>query len=57
MDKWFIALLLKLLETISGPLREILSKAVADMEAAAKQTANPWDDIFVGCLKWLLGIK
>ena len=57
MDKWFIALLVKLLETISGPIREILNKAVADMESAAKKTPNPWDDIFIGCLKWLLGIK
>jgi len=57
MSNWLVALLLKVLESISAPLREAIVKSVAEWEQKAAETASPWDDIVVGVVKWLLNIK
>jgi len=38
---------------ISGPMREVLVKAVKEWEAKAKETKDPWDDILVFIVKCL----
>jgi len=56
MKNWLRELLKLLIPVISAPLREVIIASVDDWEKKAAQTANPWDDIFVGLLKWLLQI-
>lgn len=46
-----------ILESISGPLRDDIIKGVNEWEQKAKETDNPWDDILVGIVKWLLFIN
>lgn len=56
MNAWWLKLLETILKTISGPLREAIVKSVKEWEAKAKETTNPWDDILVGIVKWILVI-
>lgn len=56
MDKWIFRIIRMVLGVITPELRESLFAFVRAMEANAKETPNPWDDIFVGLLKTLLGI-
>jgi len=57
MGNWWIKLFETILNSISGPLRVEIVKSVNEWEAKAKETKSPWDDILVGCVKWLLAIK
>lgn len=57
MDKWILRIITMVLGVMTPELRESLTAFVQAMEANAKKTPNPWDDIFVGLLKSLLGIK
>lgn len=57
MNKWVLQLVTMMLSVITPQLREGLDSFVANLEAQAKETPNPWDDIFVGLLKSLLGSK
>lgn len=45
-----------LLRNMSGPFRALLEKSVLEWGAKAKETATPADDLFVGIVKWLLGM-
>jgi len=56
MKSWMSELLKLLLTVISGPMREIIIASVKEWEKKAAETAQPWDDIFVGIVKWLLQI-
>lgn len=56
MPKWLLDLIHILFPLVSGPLREQIIEAVNKWEKAAKETSNPWDDILVGLVKWLLAI-
>ncbi len=56
MNKWLAALLEQILKQISPELRKALIEFVNRLEADAKKTANPWDDIFVGLIKLVLVI-
>ncbi len=56
MNKWIAALLEQILKQISPELRKALIEFVNRLEADAKKTANPWDDIFVGIIKFVLVI-
>jgi len=56
MKDWWIKLIGVMLEHISGPLREAIKKSVIEWEKKAKETPNPWDDILVGVVKWILAI-
>lgn len=57
MNEWLFRLITMILSLISPELRQGLTDWVIKLEADAKETSNPWDDIFVGLLKSVLGIK
>lgn len=57
MGNWLIMLLWKVLESISGPLRDSIIKSVKEWEVKAKETESPWDDILVAAVKWVLNIQ
>lgn len=42
---------------MSPELRKAMVEFVNRLEAQAKETPNPWDDIFVGIVKFVLVIK
>jgi len=54
MKDWLIQIIGLVLTHISGPMREVLVKAVKEWEAKAKETKDPWDDILVFIIKCLL---
>lgn len=54
MNKWILRLI-NLVVTVASPeLRQGLEDWLNNLEAQAKKTANPWDDILVSMLKTLL---
>jgi len=53
MKDWLIQIVGLVLTHISGPMREVLVKAVKEWEAKAKETKDPWDDILVFIVKCL----
>jgi len=57
MDEWILRLIGMIITVLSPELKTGLTEFVAKLEADAKKTPNPWDDIFVGLLKTLFGIK
>lgn len=56
MNKWVWLMVEMVLKNVSAPLRVLLEKSVLEWEAKAKETATPADDLFVGIVKWLLGM-
>ena len=56
MNKWLAALLEQILKQISPELRNALVVLIKELEKDAKATKNPWDDILVGIVKFLLAI-
>ena len=56
MKDWWIKLVAQLLQVVSGPLRESIVKAVQEWEVKAKETGNPWDDILVAIVKFMLAV-
>ena len=56
MQKLIIAILLRLLVDITPQLRERLRAVLDDLQAKAKETASPVDDIFVGILRCICGV-
>jgi len=54
MKDWWLQILGLVLSHVSGPLREVMVKAVQEWEAKAKETKDPWDDLFVFFVKCLL---
>jgi len=57
MNEWIMRLIALVTTVISPELKAGLTAFMSKLEADAKKTPNPWDDIFVGLLKSLLGIK
>ena len=57
MNKWLLQLVTIMLGVITPQLREGLNEFISNLEKQAAETPNPWDDIFVGLLKTLLGVK
>lgn len=57
MDTWLSSLMKQILIQMSPAIRDTLVKFVDQLEADAKGTKNPWDDIGVGLLKFVLLIK
>lgn len=55
MSKIIVDILLKAFSLLSPEMRKTLLAFVADLEAKAKLTQNPWDDVFVFVLKMLIG--
>lgn len=54
MDALLVRIILLLITTMSPELRAALVKFFTELEADAKKTGNPWDDILVAILKTLL---
>jgi len=55
MNKWLLQLVTMMLGVITPQLRKGLNDFILNLEKQAKETPNPWDDIFVGLLKTLMG--
>ena len=55
MERIFITLLLMVIGNVTPAIRESLVGVLKTLEAEAKKTSNPWDDIFVSFLRVLLG--
>lgn len=57
MNSWLAILLSQVVKQMSPELRKAMVEFVNRLEAQAKETPNPWDDIFVGIVKFVLVIK
>lgn len=53
-NKLLMMLLPLILTVVSPQLRVFLTEILTDLETKAKQTDNPWDDMFVALLKAIL---
>ena len=54
MNQWILRLIGLIVSVSSPELRTALTEWLNVLEAQAKKTANPWDDILVAMLKTLL---
>jgi len=54
MNEWILRLIGMIFSVASPELRKGLEQWLDNLEAQAKKTSNPWDDILVGLLKQLL---
>jgi len=54
MNEWILRLITMIVTVMSPELRKGLEDVINGLDAQAKKTANPWDDILVGLLKTLL---
>lgn len=54
MNEWILRLITLILGVASPELRKMLEQFLNQLEAQAKNTKNPWDDILVAMLKRLL---
>jgi len=54
MNEWILRLITLVVTVASPELRQGLEGWLNDLEAQAKKTANPWDDILVGMLRTVL---
>lgn len=52
-----IMIVRQLLKLISPHIREYLEKILPELEAKAKATPNPWDDILVAILKVMFVVE
>ncbi len=57
MSGWLVALLQQVVNQVTPEIRDGLVEFVVKLEDQAKATPNPWDDIFVGIVKFVLVIK
>jgi len=57
MENWMTALVRQVLTLVSPNIKKALVDFVKKLEADAKATPNPWDDIAVGLLEFILDIK
>lgn len=57
MNEWIMRLFGLVVTVISPELRTGLEAWLNKLEADAKKTPNPWDDVFVGILKSVLLVK
>lgn len=57
MNEWLLRIIAMVFGVMSPELRTGITGYVKRLEADAKKTPNPWDDIFVGLLKSILNIK
>ncbi len=57
MNNWIIALIRKILQSASGPLRKALVDFAVSFRAQSRETSNPWDDILADLICWILQVK
>jgi len=56
MNKWVWLMIEMLLKNMSAPFRAMMESTILEWEAKAKTTDTPADDLFVGVVKWLIGM-
>lgn len=56
MNKMLLGLLRKILESISPEVREFINTSIKDLAVKAKATPNPYDDVAVDVLAWVLQV-
>jgi len=54
MNEWILRLIGLVVTVASPELRKVLEDWLNTLEAQAKKTDNPWDDILVAMLKTIL---
>lgn len=54
MNRWILRLIGLVVTVASPAIRKDLETYLNQLEASAKKTENPWDDIFVDMLKTLM---
>jgi len=56
MDKLVLGLLAKILRKISPDVREFIVSSIKELDKKAKATPNPYDDVALDVLAWLLQV-
>lgn len=54
MNKWILRIITMVVGVVSPEIRTSAHQLLDDLEAKAKKTPNPWDDILVGLLKTIM---
>jgi len=54
MNELLFRILLLVVTMLSPAVKKTLADLINQLDADAKKTANPWDDIFVAMLKTLI---
>jgi len=54
MNDWILKLIGLIFSVASPELRKMLEQWIGQLEAQAKNTKNPWDDVLVALLKQLI---
>ena len=54
MNAWILGLIQLVVKVVSPEIRTGANQLLDDLEAKAKKTPNPWDDILVGLLKTIM---
>lgn len=57
MNKMLLGLLRKILDSISPNVREFIETSVKELAVKAKATPNPYDDVAVDILAWVLCVE
>jgi len=57
LGKILAAVIEELLKRISPEIRMSIRKWLEELERKAKETKNPWDDLFVAVLKIMFGVE
>jgi len=55
MQKWWLFIIKQAIAAASPEIVEGLRQMVAEIVVKAKETENPWDDIFAGVLEMIVG--
>lgn len=54
MSDWIFRILVLVIGVVSPEIRTGVTELLDKLEAQAKKTANPWDDILVALLKQIM---
>jgi len=57
MNNWVALLIRIVLERISPEIAKAIKDGLDKAKEKAKETKNPFDDLLIDCLIWLLGAK
>lgn len=57
MNKMLFSLLRKILDSISPTIREFIETSVKELAIKAEATENPYDDVAVEILAWILCVE
>ena len=57
MNNWVALLIRIVLERISPEIAKAIKDGLDKAREKAKETKNPFDDLLIDCLIWLLGAK